>query len=101
MSDGGIFGQDIVAADSGTVIYHEYNFGSYGWGTYLKIDHGDGIVTLYAHCSKLLKTTGDTVDKGETIALVGNTGNSTGPHLHFEVIVNGLQMNPLDYVSPP
>ena len=62
------------------------------------IDHGAGISTVYAHCSKLLVKKGQKVSKGETIAKVGTTGLSTGPHLHFEVRKDGVPMNPLNYI---
>ncbi len=94
---GASYGTNILAANSGTVIKAGYN-SSYGY--MVMIDHGGGIVTLYAHSSKLLVKTGDVVKKGQTIALIGSTGMSTGPHLHFEVRVNGVYKNPLDYVSP-
>ncbi len=92
-------GEDILAADSGTVIIATDPKGTSYWsyGKYVVIDHGDGHQTLYAHCSELLVKEGDTVKKGQRIALVGNTGRSTAPHLHFEVIVNGRNVNPLDY----
>ena len=89
-------GTNILAANSGTVIKAGYN-NSYGY--MVMIDHGGGIVTLYAHSSKLLVKTGDVVGRGQVIALVGSTGRSTGPHLHFEVRVNGEYKNPLNYVS--
>jgi len=90
-------GTNILAANSGTVITSGWN-NSYGY--MVMIDHGGGIVTLYAHSSKLLVAKGDVVARGQTIALVGSTGNSTGPHIHFEVRVNGEYKNPLNYVSP-
>lgn len=88
-------GSSIYAADGGTVIFTGWS-GSYG--NLVKIDHGNGIITYYAHCSRILASQGQTVKKGETIAKVGSTGNSTGPHLHFEVRVNGQNVNPLDYL---
>ena len=70
----------------------KYNAGGYGY--YVMIDHGNGLVTLYGHCSKLLARVGQTVEAGDIIALSGSTGRSTGPHLHFEVRVNGERTNP-------
>ena len=90
-------GTDILAANAGEVITAGWN-NSYGY--YIMIDHGGGIVTLYAHSSKLLVSKGDIVARGQVIAKVGSTGSSTGPHLHFEVRVNGVYKNPLNYVSP-
>ncbi|SDZ24549.1 Murein DD-endopeptidase MepM and murein hydrolase activator NlpD, contain LysM domain [Proteiniborus ethanoligenes] len=89
-------GTSIVAADGGTVVFAGSN-GSYG--LMVDIDHGGGFVTRYAHCSKLLVKKGDKVYKGQTIAAVGNTGRSTGPHLHFEVIKNGAAQNPYNYIG--
>lgn len=86
----------IVAANAGTVIKAGWN-NSYGW--MVMIDHGGGIVTLYAHNNKLLVSTGDVVYKGQQISLSGSTGDSTGPHLHFEVRVNGKVTNPAAYVT--
>mgnify|MGYP000106149234 FL=1 len=62
------------------------------------ISHGNGIETYYGHCSKLYVEVGDKVSQGETIAAVGSTGNSTGPHLHLEIRVNGVAYNPQNYV---
>lgn len=100
ISDSNITGQDIIAADGGTVIVSAYRKGtSYGsYGKYIVIDHGGGYQTLYAHCSELLVNVGDVVKQGQVIALVGNTGKSTGPHLHFEITVNGRRVNPMSYL---
>lgn len=89
-------GQPIYAADSGTVYYSGY---SGGYGKLIKIDHGNGMQTYYAHCSSLLVSSGQHVETGETIGLIGSTGNSTGPHLHFEVIINGSRVDPLDFLN--
>ena len=95
----GIRGQNIVAADGGTVVVAAYRKGtSYGsYGKYIVIDHGGGYQTLYAHCDELLVSPGDVVQQGQTIGLVGNTGRSTNPHLHFEVQINGRRVNPSTY----
>lgn len=71
------------------------------YGNYLQIRHSDTVKTLYAHCSKLLKAEGEEVKMGDVIALVGSTGNVTGPHLHFEVKVNGLWHDPTYYLELP
>lgn len=71
-----------------------------GYGNMLTIDHGYGLVTRYAHCSKILVARGTRVKRGQTIAQVGNTGLATGPHLHYEVWVNGRAVNPMRYVLP-
>lgn len=67
-------------------------------GQTIVIDHGHGIVTRYGHCSKVLKKRGEKVGRWDTIALVGNTGRSTGPHVHYEVLLNGLAVNPEKYI---
>ena len=71
-----------------------------GYGNVLEIDHGDGIVTKYAHCSKVLVRSGQRVKRGQIIANVGSTGLSTGPHVHYEIHVNGKVVDPLTYVLP-
>ena len=98
ISGGGrtIYGTPIVAADSGKVVTATYH---YSYGNYVMIDHGGGYSTLYAHASSLAVSAGQTVTKGQTIAYVGSTGNSTGPHLHFEVRVNGVRQNPFNWFS--
>lgn len=88
-------GTPIAAAASGTVTFSGWK-GSYG--NLLVISHGNGVQTYYAHCSKLYVSAGTQVSQGQTIAAVGSTGNSTGPHLHFEVRVNGVAYNPERYL---
>lgn len=87
-------GANIVAANSGKVMFAGYNS---SYGNYIIIDHGGKIATVYAHASRLLVSTGSMVNKGAVIAKVGSTGSSTGPHLHFEVRVNGSVINPMNY----
>ncbi len=89
-------GTSIRAALPGTVTVSTYNRGGYGY--YVMIDHGGGLATLYGHCSQLLARVGQTVETGDVIALSGSTGRSTGPHLHFEVRVNGERTNPRSYL---
>lgn len=88
-------GTPIQAASSGTVTFSGYK-GSYG--NLLVITHSNGIQTYYGHCSQLYVSAGTSVSQGQTIAAVGSTGNSTGPHLHFEVRINGVAYNPQNYV---
>lgn len=90
-------GGPITAAQSGTVIYADW-YG--GYGKCIMIDHGGGIVTLYAHNSKILVRVGQQVSIGENISQAGSTGNSTGAHLHFEIRVNGEMTDPLERVNP-
>ncbi len=93
---GGTYGLKISAAESGTVITASYHW---SYGNYIVIDHGSGLSTLYAHCSSLAVGAGQSVSKGQTIGYVGSTGNSSGPHLHFEVRVNGSRVNPSNYIT--
>lgn len=88
-------GTAIVAAAGGTVTYSGYK-GSYGY--LVVISHGNGVETYYAHCSKLYVSAGMKVSQGQKIAAIGSTGNSTGPHLHLEVRLNGVALNPQNYV---
>lgn len=88
-------GTPLFAADAGTV---EYAGWGNGYGNHIKIDHGGGKKTLYAHMSRFYVSKGDTVTKGESIGEMGSTGWSTGPHIHFEVIINGVKYNPLNYI---
>lgn len=88
-------GTPIVSTGAGKVIQSGWK-GDYGY--MITVDHGYGVVTRYAHCSKLLKQVGDKVEKGEVIAQVGNTGRSTGPHVHYEVLLNGVFVNPEKYI---
>lgn len=89
-------GTDIVAADDGKV---EFAGWEGGYGNLVKLTHGNGYTTYYGHCSKILVSQGDVVEKGQVIAKVGSTGNSTGPHLHFEVRKNNIPQNPLEYIN--
>lgn len=95
---GASYGTDILASGDGVVTSVTYNEG--GYGLYIVIYHGDGISTLYAHCSSTIATVGETVKQGQVIGLVGMTGAATGPHIHFEVRENGSPVDPLGYVSP-
>ena len=88
-------GTPIAAAASGTVTFSGYK-GSYG--NMIVISHGNGVQTYYGHCSKLYVSAGTQVSQGQTIGTVGSTGNSTGPHLHLEVRINGVAYNPQNYV---
>lgn len=99
---GGNTGDPVYAAADGIVIYSTFNTG--GYGNMVMIDHGlnaEGvkIVTLYAHGNKLLKNVGDTVKQGDIVMEMGSTGNSTGPHVHFEVRENGTHVDPKNYLS--
>ncbi len=101
------YGEPYYAAQGGEVIlaYNDGNWNS-GFGNYCIIDHGDGKHTLYAHSKRLLVSKGDVVQKGQQIGEIGDTGNTTGPHLHFEVRIKKAdgsvsRVNPLNYVSKP
>ncbi|MBO4243249.1 MAG: peptidoglycan DD-metalloendopeptidase family protein [Clostridiales bacterium] len=98
------FGDSVMAAASGTVIYVEEpvegeNYGGSGYGNYCIVDHGNGITTVYAHMRDVYVSTGDSVSTGTVLGEVGSTGGSTGPHLHFEVREWGTAVDPLGYLS--
>ena len=90
-------GTTVFASSAGTVVQAGYNSG--GYGNNVVISHPDGRMTRYAHNSKILVHVGQHVEQGEPIALSGNTGRSTGPHLHFEIYINGSPVNPLKYIQ--
>ncbi len=90
------YGSPVVAADGGTVSFAGWKG---GYGYLVIISHGNGLQTYYGHNSRLLVSSGDRVAKGEQIAKIGSTGNSTGPHCHFEVRLNGRHVNPWRYIS--
>ncbi|MFU0833355.1 MAG: Peptidase M23 [Oscillospiraceae bacterium] len=96
ISGSSAYGKTIVAADGGVVTAAGWD-GGYGYRVVIR--HSGTLSTLYGHCSELLVSVGQKVSKGQAIAKVGSTGNSTGPHCHFEVIKNGRKVNPLDYVN--
>ncbi len=92
-------GTPYYAAESGTVIYATYDGGyNGGAGNWIVISHGNGLVTKYMHSSAVYVSVGDQVSKGQNIGAVGNTGNSFGAHLHFQVEVNGTAVNPMNYL---
>lgn len=89
-------GTKVKAAFSGTVADFGYNK---SYGNYIIIKHSDNFSTLYAHCKKTIKSKGERINKGDVIAYSGNTGRTTGPHLHFEIRINGSAVDPLTYLS--
>ena len=93
----GKVGDPIHAAADGVVLRSDFDGG--GYGNVVDIDHGNGYITRYGHASKLMVKVGDLVHAGDTIALVGATGHATGPHLHFEVWINGAPVNPQPYLG--
>lgn len=104
IAGGGIYGANVVSAGDGKVILLNRNVdsrgqGGGGYGKYVVIDHGNGRSTLYGHMSGVAVSVGQKVSKGQVIGQVGNTGFSTGPHLHFEFRENGVKKNPVDYVG--
>ena len=89
-------GAEVVAVASGVVTYSKERF---GYGKVVEINHGNGYVTRYAHNQRVLVAPGDTIQKGQPIALIGSTGRSTGPHLHFEVLKQGRAVDPMSFVK--
>jgi murein DD-endopeptidase MepM/ murein hydrolase activator NlpD len=89
-------GTDIFAAMDGQVVVSGQ---TKGYGKYVAIDHGNGVVTLYAHCNKNFVLAGEIVRRGQKIAEVGRTGNATGPHVHFELRMDGVPRNPLPFLN--
>lgn len=90
-------GSPIIAPAAGRVIFSGRES---GYGLMVKIDHGNGLVSIYAHASRLVATVGQRVTRGQLIAYVGNSGLSTGPHLHYEISLNGKPVDPLSFVMP-
>jgi murein DD-endopeptidase MepM/ murein hydrolase activator NlpD len=88
-------GAKIFSSESGKVIYSGRGF--HGYGKMILIEHGDGIATLYAHCSRILVKTGQKVSKGKVIGLVGRTGHATAPHLHFEIRQDRRPIDPMEF----
>ena len=88
-------GTPIYAAAAGTVTSASYSGNA---GNLIVINHGNGLQTYYMHCNRMYIRAGQTVSKGQNIGEVGTTGNSTGPHLHFQVMLNGTPVNPLNYL---
>jgi murein DD-endopeptidase MepM/ murein hydrolase activator NlpD len=86
-----------LAADSGTVIHAGWD--TTGYGNMIMIDHHNGFKTLYAHLSVISVVVGQTVNRGDVIGRMGSTGNSTGPHTHFEIWLNDVRVNPLSYLK--
>ena len=91
-------GAPILAAAGGVVLSTDYHP---QYGQMLEINHGNNLVTRYAHTSKILVKAGDLVKRGQLVALVGTTGRSTGPHLHFEVVVQGVPQDPAKFLNMP
>jgi murein DD-endopeptidase MepM/ murein hydrolase activator NlpD len=87
----------VVAADSGRIMYAGWD--ASGYGNMVLVDHGNGYMTRYAHLSQVMVISGQTVAKGQAIGKMGSTGHSTGPHTHFEIYLNGVRVNPLNYLK--
>jgi murein DD-endopeptidase MepM/ murein hydrolase activator NlpD len=96
MDFAGEAGSDVVAVATGIVTFVGHRA---GFGHLVEINHGNGYVTRYAHNQRGLVQVGETVTRGQPVALMGSTGRSTGPHVHFEVLKNGRQVNPLTFIG--
>jgi len=94
---GGAEGNSIFATDSGVVVYAGWS--EYGYGNMIVIDHGNGWQSAYAHLLNVGVSCGMSVYQGGTIGSLGNTGNSSGAHLHFELVYGGVKVNPMDYLQ--
>jgi len=94
----GWLGAPVTAADGGYVVLASGGWNS-GYGNYVIVDHGNGFTTLYAHLNSIFVSPGETVSKGQQVGTMGNTGNSTGPHLHFEIRYNDVPYNPSNYLK--
>ena len=92
-------GEGVYATDAGVVVYAGWN--NYGYGNMILIDHGGGFQSLYAHLSGLNVGCGQSVGQGDVIGAIGNTGNSSGSHLHFEIMTSSFKLNPFDVLPPP
>ncbi|GAB4581290.1 MAG: hypothetical protein Fur0022_40370 [Anaerolineales bacterium] len=94
----GSLGNPVFAVDTGVVVYAGWS--NYGYGSLVVLDHGNGWQSLYAHLSAIYVSCGQSIFQAASLGTVGSTGNSSGPHLHFEMIFNGAKVNPWDFVSP-
>jgi murein DD-endopeptidase MepM/ murein hydrolase activator NlpD len=94
----GSLGNPVFAIDAGVVVYSGWS--NLGYGSLVVLDHGNGWQSLYAHLSSIYVSCGQSIFQAASIGAVGSTGNSSGPHLHFELIFNGAKVNPMDYISP-
>ena len=92
-------GEAVYATDAGVIVYAGWN--NYGYGYMIMIDHGNGFQSLYAHLSALNVGCGQSVGQGDVIGVIGSTGNSSGSHLHFEIISGSGKINPHDVLPPP
>jgi murein DD-endopeptidase MepM/ murein hydrolase activator NlpD len=92
-------GSSVLAVASGIVTQAGEEEGHEGYGEMVEINHGNGYVTRYGHNERVLVKVGDRVQRGQVVARMGSTGRSTGPHVHFEVLLNGQQVNPAQYIQ--